>query len=285
MMDIFNSKKKDKALQELEIEQKMYEQIGREAGIAVQTLYNKRKNAVKAIERAEKILMHRPDFGSENIKKIADARSSIRSFTDAIITELEAKESIDASKGKYVGATVAGTAAGTGVAVATLGPTAAMAMATTFGTAATGTAISTLTGAAATNAALAWLGGGAIAAGGGGIASGSAILALAGPVGLAIGGVGVGVGTLLARNKNQKIADAANKLKNEYHTKGRKLRNSVEELVKLSKEIELEIDKQMELLDNIALQKAKDDDNSMNYAQIVMIIISLCKKINRKFTI
>ncbi len=42
------------------------------------------------------------------------------------------------------------------------GPAAAMAIATTFGTASTGTAIAdTLFGAAATNAALAWLGGGA----------------------------------------------------------------------------------------------------------------------------
>jgi Nitrate/nitrite transporter len=48
---------------------------------------------------------------------------------------------------------------GAGVAVAALGPTAAMGIATTFGVASTGTAISALSGAAATNAALAWLGG------------------------------------------------------------------------------------------------------------------------------
>lgn len=47
---------------------------------------------------------------------------------------------------------------GMGVAVAALGPTAAMGIATTFGVASTGTAISALSGAAATNAALAWLG-------------------------------------------------------------------------------------------------------------------------------
>lgn len=80
---------------------------------------------------------------------------------------------------------------GAGVAVATLGPTAAMGIATTFGVASTGTAISTLTGAAATNAALAWLGGGALAAGGGGIAVGNALLALAGPVGWAIAGAAI----------------------------------------------------------------------------------------------
>ena len=88
---------------------------------------------------------------------------------------------------KNAGAGVAGV--GAGVAVAALGPTAAMGIATTFGVASTGTAISTLSGAAATNAALAWLGGGALAAGGGGMAAGDAFLALAGPVGWAIAGV------------------------------------------------------------------------------------------------
>ena len=80
---------------------------------------------------------------------------------------------------------------GAGVAVVTLGPTAAMGVATTFGVASTGTAISALSGVAATNAALAWLGGGALAAGGGGMAAGSAFLALAGPVGWTIAGLSI----------------------------------------------------------------------------------------------
>ena len=97
-----------------------------------------------------------------------------------------------------------------GVAVATMGPTAAMGIATTFGVASTGTAISTLSGAAATNAALAWLGGGALAAGGGGMSAGSAFLALAGPVGWTIAGVmlagSVGSG-LYASHKNKETAN------------------------------------------------------------------------------
>ncbi len=80
---------------------------------------------------------------------------------------------------------------GAGVAVAALGPTVAMGIATTFGVASTGTAISALSGAAATNAALAWLGGGALAAGGGGMAAGNAFLALAGPIGWAIAGAAI----------------------------------------------------------------------------------------------
>ena len=94
---------------------------------------------------------------------------------------------------------------GAGVAVATLGPTAAMGIATTFGVASTGTAISTLSGAAATNAALAWLGGGALAAGGGGMVAGKALLVLAGPVGWAIAGVAlVSSGLLLWKGRNDK---------------------------------------------------------------------------------
>ena len=75
-----------------------------------------------------------------------------------------------------------------GAAVASLAPSAAMWVATTFGTASTGTAISALSGAAASNAALAWLGGGAIAAGGGGASAGGALLALAGPIGWTVAG-------------------------------------------------------------------------------------------------
>lgn len=104
---------------------------------------------------------------------------------------------------KNAGAGAAGL--GAGVAVAALGPTAAMGIATTFGVASTGTAISALSGAAATNAALAWLGGGALVAGGGGMAAGDALLALAGPVGWAIAGVAfIGSGFLFWKNKRDK---------------------------------------------------------------------------------
>ena len=94
---------------------------------------------------------------------------------------------------------------GAGMAVAALGPTAAMGIATTFGVASTGTAIASLSGAAATNAALAWLGGGALAAGGGGMAAGNLFLAMAGPVGWAIAGVSiVSSGLLFFKAKSDK---------------------------------------------------------------------------------
>lgn len=87
---------------------------------------------------------------------------------------------------------------GTGISVISLGPTAAMGIATTFGVASTGTPIAILHGAAATNAALAWLGGGALAAGGGGMAAGNAFLSLAGPVGWTIAGISIVATGLMA---------------------------------------------------------------------------------------
>jgi hypothetical protein len=96
-----------------------------------------------------------------------------------------ARNDLEAARNSAAGASAGFTA---GAAVATMAPTAAMWVATTFGTASTGTAISTLSGAAATNAAMAWLGGGAVAAGGGGAAGGTALLALAGPIGWTVAG-------------------------------------------------------------------------------------------------
>lgn len=101
-------------------------------------------------------------------------------------------ESEEYARKDLAAAKISAASAGAGVAaagaVATIAPTAAMWIATTFGTASTGTAISTLSGAAATKAALAWLGGGAIVAGGGGTAAGTALLAMAGPIGWGIAG-------------------------------------------------------------------------------------------------
>ena len=101
-----------------------------------------------------------------------------------------ARKDLEAARKSAAGATAGFTA---GAAVASMAPTAALWVATTFGTASTGTAISALSGAAASNAALAWLGGGAVAAGGGGTAAGGALLALAGPIGWTVAGA-----TLLA---------------------------------------------------------------------------------------
>lgn len=117
------------------------------------------------------------------------------------VEQIEQDYRLAATKGAGVGAL--GT--GAGVAVATLGSSVAMGIATTFGVASTGTAISALSGAAATNAALAWLGGGALTAGGGGMIVGNLMLALTGPVGWAVAGVALlSGGGLFLRAQNEK---------------------------------------------------------------------------------
>lgn len=105
----------------------------------------------------------------------------------------------------------AGAGIAAGASVAFMAPTAAMWVATTFGTASTGTAISALSGAAASNAALAWLGGGALSVGGGGMAAGNALLAMAGPIGWSIAGATLLTSILLFTSKKAKL----NKQKNE----------------------------------------------------------------------
>jgi hypothetical protein len=133
------------------------------------------------------------------------------------------KLKIEAKKADKVGKNVAGAGVLTGAGVAAFGPTVAMGIATTFGTASTGTAIATLAGAAQTNAALAWLGGGALVAGGGGIGAGEAFLAMAGPVGWAIGGAALVGGGLLANSKNKKIAEKAERYTKEIKDETNKI--------------------------------------------------------------
>lgn len=83
---------------------------------------------------------------------------------------------------------------GAGVAIVLGGQAGATSIATSFGTASTGTAISCLTGETATKAAIAWLGGGALATGGGGIAAGNAVLTWIPIIGAIIVVVGIGYG-------------------------------------------------------------------------------------------
>lgn len=272
MFDFINSKKKKEALENLEAAQLRYKAKGDEANRAAQKLYKERKEAIGVIEEAIDKLRKQPDFGGDNLKQIADAIASIRFFTEAIRNEEEEKR-INDSTSKYAKRAAAGTIAG--ATVWALGPSAAMAIATTFGTAATGTAISTLTGVAATNAALAWLGGGALAAGGGGMAAGSAILAMAGPIGLAIGGVSVGIAAFSASKKNSQIAGEAEKTKIKIYNNINKIDNAINRIDALCYEIS-------EYRDRLIIMTK---DIRSHYQEIVKYIQKLCEKINEKISI
>jgi len=165
-------------------------------------------------------------------KEFDSSVKQLRTITDrfcGVAEQMKIKAAASEAKSKTAGIT--GIAVGTGVAA--LAPSVAMAVATTFGTASTGTAIGALSGAAATNAALAWLGGGAIAAGGGGMVAGQALLALAGPIAWAIAG-----GTLLgsgihARRNNKKRADQADQERLKVEGEVRRLRSCNSEIKRL----------------------------------------------------
>lgn len=138
----------------------------------------------------------------------------------------------------------AGAGLAAGASVAFMAPTAAMWIATTFGTASTGAAISTLSGAAATNAALAWLGGGALAAGGGGVSAGSALLALAGPVGWTIAGATLLSSILLFAKKKAKL----NKEKNEEIES---VKNNIELVKEMDGKISALLDETVSIRENL----------------------------------
>jgi len=159
-------------------------------------LYIQRTRAVDVIDNV-----------AELVNSIANSPKSFDSdFEETNKNKLVFKGAEDFAKKGLQDARKAASGAGAGIAagaaVMSAAPTAAMWIATTFGTASTGTAISTLSGAAATNAALAWLGGGALTTGGGGVVAGKALLALAGPVGVGIAGVSLLASiALLSRKK------------------------------------------------------------------------------------
>lgn len=147
------------------------------------TLYRERTRAVDIIVHIEKLvnsIANRPKEFDTEISEIKTHRESFADACDFAKAELEAAKK---------SALTAGAGAAAGAAIVSVAPTAALWVATTFGTASTGTAISALSGAAASQAALAWLGGGALAVGGKGVIAGKAFLALAGPVGWGVAGV------------------------------------------------------------------------------------------------
>lgn len=187
-------------------------------------LFVERCRATDAISNVELLInsiANRPKSFDTDFEVININRRDFTSSCEYAERELQAARAAAGGAG-------AGLAAGASVAF--MAPTAAMWIATTFGTASTGAAISTLSGAAATNAALAWLGGGALAAGGGGMAGGSALLALAGPVGWTIAGATLLTSIVIFSKNRAKL----NKEKNEEI-----------EVVKRNTERVLEMDEQI----------------------------------------
>jgi hypothetical protein len=229
---MLNGDLKKKALAKLEAADKEYQTVAADVTKRAVELYEKRKvTTEQVIQACEEYVNTLAKSPKEFDKSVSEFKVEFNKFTK--FTNVVEQIKTDADKAAKVSGSVAGAGAAAGVGVAAFGPTAAMAIATTFGTASTGTAISALSGAAATNAALAWLGGGALAAGGGGMVAGNALLALAGPVGWAIGGIALTSGVLMLRGKNEEIAKEANQEAARIQSKTATLKAAKEEIAKL----------------------------------------------------
>lgn len=229
---MFYNDAKNQSLDKLKKIEEAYNKLGTKANDKIIELYNSRKAASNAIDRVERYINFLANSPKEFKKTIADTKLNIQAFRMAIKFEEESNsDNIKATSTAGGGVLVGG-------AIATMGPTVAMAIATTFGTASTGTAIASLSGAAATNAALAWLGGGTLAAGGGGMVAGNAFLALAGPVGWGIAGTMVIGGGIFASIKNKGLAEKADKIANELICKESDLQLKYKKLIMLCIETE-----------------------------------------------
>lgn len=162
-------------------------------------LFNQRERSLDLLDNIENLInsiANHPKSFDADLQEIYEHQNNFKGVCDF------AKEELDAAQKSAIGA---GSGIAGGMAVAALAPSAAMWIATTFGTASTGTAISALSGAAAQSAALAWLGGGALTAGGGGMAAGNALLALAGPIGWGIAGASLLASIALFTHKKMKL--------------------------------------------------------------------------------
>ncbi len=211
---------------ELERAQKNYDLEYQNLSTSGEKLLDERKKSLQLISDIEDLvnsIAKKPKSFDAELNDIKVEKNNFQTTLD-----FAEKQKTNLEKGAVgIGAGVAA-----GGAVAGIAPTAAMWVATTFGTASTGTAISALSGAAATNAALAWLGGGALATGGGGIVAGQALLALAGPIGWGIAGTSLLTSVILVVKKRFKIQESK-------RDEIKRIKEYIEQL----KEVEMKIEK------------------------------------------
>lgn len=281
---MFNSGYKKEALDGLKRASQEHNQKYNLTIKGIENLHNIRIKGADLLENIENYInsiSNKPKKIENEVKEVYLNRKNFQNTIDNL------EES--SKKNFKVSGSVAGAGVATGVGVAAFGPSAAMAIATTFGTASTGTAISALSGAAATNAALAWLGGGALAVGGGGIAAGETFLALAGPVGWAIGGAALLGGGLLANSKNKKIAEEAKqntfKIKEEIE-KLQEIDSKVEsikrQINKFRKELgtEFEKNKEYKCIDYKKMSKEQKESLALILNVSRSLSQKLCEKVN-----
>ncbi len=203
---MFNNRLKKEALRIHEETLNEYNMSYEEMGKSCEQLYKTRKESVELIQLVQRVVNSIANTPKEFDTELGKIGKELLKFND---TEEYAKEAYNASL--KAGVNIVGGAV-TGLGVASMVPTALMSIATTFGTASTGTAISSLSGAAAQKAAMAWIGrtfAGFAVKEGAGMAAGRAFLALAGPIGWGITAASTGISLISLTKKNRKLADNA----------------------------------------------------------------------------
>jgi hypothetical protein len=278
---MFNSDLKKQSLKRLEDATKKYKSITELVQTNSLQLLNSRKPASDLINKVEEYINTLANTPKEFNSKIEEIKINIRSFSALLDLEFED------DKNKKISGSIVGGGIAAGVGVAAFAPTAAMAFATTFGTASTGTAIATLAGAAQTSAALAYLGGGALVAGGGGMAAGNALLALAGPVGWAIGGAALVGGGLLTSSKNKKIAAKAENEAIEIEKQisvFSAINTEIKEIITLTDHQKSGLQKQLDIVKGFRLTNYMDFSSTQKYelGSLANNTLSLSKLLNRK---
>lgn len=203
---MFNNGLKKEALRIHEETLNSYNKSYEEMEKSCEQLYEIRSKSVELIKLIHRVVNSIANTPKEFDTELGKIGRELSKFNE---TEEYAKEAYNASV-KAGANIVEGAAAGLGVA--SMVPSALMSIATTFGTASTGTAISALSGAAAQKAAMAWIGrtfARFAVKEGAGMAAGQAFLALAGPIGWGITAASTGISLISLTNKNKELADNA----------------------------------------------------------------------------
>ena len=206
-----------------------------DAGIELFYIRKKTLDLIEHVEYLINSIANHPKKFDKEISDINIIKENFKQTCDFAKEELETTQK---------SALTAGVGITGGLAICNLAPSAAMWVATTFGTASTGTAISTLSGAAATNAALAWLGGGSLAAGGAGMSGGNALLALVGPIGWSIAGVTL-LASILLFSKNK------GKINKEKRDEIKKIKVNIQRIVETSQKIKILLEENKSLYNSI----------------------------------
>ena len=149
---MFNASLKKQALKIHEDMVNSYNESYKAMSHVCERLYETRTDSVKTIQVIQTVINSIANTPKEFTTTFGQVEKELANFKE---TERYAQEAYDVSV--KAGVNIAGGMAA-GIGIASMAPTAMMSIATTFGTATTGTAISALSGAVAQKAAYAWLG-------------------------------------------------------------------------------------------------------------------------------